>query len=381
MVIHFTGNPTYRPVVRMAGSQEPPAPPPVLPALTEDIAMFRKPDSPYIMRTPAYPTMLDEAGFVKAGHVLKLIDISGSVPALRHLNGKGSKGSVVTASLDRTNFEEPIRRWEMIRLESRISQVWNTSLETQVKVKAESIYSGDTRDIATAYLTFVALDRSRNKIAFPAYKPKSCEEQVLAQSADLRKQNRKKEGSTAPFIPIDDKTDNPVVVRRVMTEDDQNAQSNVFGGIILSIIDEAGSQAARRQALAGHVVGVRQDRMSFLAPTFVGEMVESKAIVTKTWQTSMEVQVEVEAVNPNTGQRRKVASSYLVYVKLGPNNRPAEVPPFEPGTDLQRQRAERADVRRQIRLEEEKEADVMACPIPPRRFWSGLMDRLRKLGR
>ena len=104
----------------------------------------------HLIRTPAYPWLLDEAGFMKAGHVLKLIDIVGSEASLRHLNQNGKKGLVVTASLDRTNFHQPIRLWEMLRLESRVSKVWHSSMEAEVKVQAENIISGEKRDIATS---------------------------------------------------------------------------------------------------------------------------------------------------------------------------------------------------------------------------------------
>jgi acyl-CoA hydrolase len=107
-------------------------------------------------------------------------------------------------------------------------------------------------------------------------------------------------------------------------------------------------------------VGVRQDRMSFIAPTFIGETIEAKAIITKTWNTSMEVQVEVYAQNPNNPEPRKVATSYQVYVRLGPNGRPGEVPPWIPNTANQKQRAERADLRRQIRQDEEAQEQVLS---------------------
>jgi acyl-CoA hydrolase len=310
----------------------------------------------HLIRTPAYPWLLDEAGFMRAGHVLKLIDIVGSEAALRHLNQNGKKGLVVTASLDRTNFHQPIRLWEMLRLESRVSQVWQSSMEAEVKVQAENIISGEKRDIATSYLVFVALnDKSRERITFPPYQPQTAEEIELALGADLRKKNRVVEGKNAPFISIDE-SDEPLLISRLMTPNDANAHSNVFGGILLSLIDEAGSQVARKQALNQPVVGVRQDRMSFIAPTFIGETVETKAILTKTWNTSMEVQVEVYAKNPNQPEPRRVASSYLVYVKLGPNGRPGEVPPWTPQTTTQIQRAELADVRREIREREELQA-------------------------
>lgn len=308
----------------------------------------------HYLRTPAYPDMLNDAGFVDAGHVLKLIDIAGSEPALAHV--RKQNGLVVTASLDRTSFQQPIQLWEIIELESRLTRTWNTSMETRVKVTAENLHTGKKRDIATAHLVFVALDpATRQKLAIPQYDPQTWNERQLAHEADIRKKNRQEEGRVAPFVGIDAQNDDPIVVRQVMTPDDANAQANVFGGIILSTIDKAGLQAAQRQALSGTVVGVSQDRMSFIGPTFIGETVEAKAIVTKTWTTSMEVQVEVEAVNPVNNSRRKVASSYLVYVRLGANGKPAEVPPWLPQTDLQRQRAEAADVRRRIRQEEESQ--------------------------
>lgn len=314
----------------------------------------------HFIRTPAYPWLLDDAGYVRAGDVLKLIDICGSESALEHINSRNHSGLVVTASLDRTNFHSPIRLWDMMCLQSRVSRVWKHSLETQVTVRAENFITGESRDVATAYLVFVALDaRTRDKMLLPDFEPVTPTEKLLAQAADLRKQNRQKEGKTAPFIPIEPE-DNPVELSRAMTPNDANSQSNVFGGIILSIIDEVGTQVARRQTLDQPVVGVRQDRMSFIAPTFIGETVEAKAIITKTWHTSMEVQVEVYARNPNNPEPRQVASSYLVYVRLGPNGRPGEVPPWIPYTEKQKLRAENADFRREIRVQEEEQEQLLA---------------------
>lgn len=331
-----------------------------------------------IIRTPAYPWLLDNAGFVRAGHVLKVIDICGSESALKHLNQNNKQNVVVTASLDRTNFKQPIRLWEMIALESRVTCVWNTSMEVQVTVRADNIINGESREIATSYMVFVALDpKTRQPIPIPPYKPKTLEEQKLAEMAELRKKNRMAEGKTAPFIPIEP-DDDPIVITRQMTENDANAQSNVFGGIILSLIDEAGSLAARKQALNSPITGVQQDRMSFIGPTFIGETVEVKAIITKTWNTSMEVQVEVEAINPNTQQRRRVASSYVVYVRLGPNGRPAEVPPCIPQTETQQKRAEMAELRRDIRQQEEIRARTVEATLSPRFFLLKGLQNLKK---
>ncbi|MBY0404387.1 MAG: hypothetical protein K2X66_10855, partial [Cyanobacteria bacterium] len=107
--------------------------------------------------------------------------------------------------------------------------------------------------------------------------------------------------------------------------------------------------------LGGAVVGVRMDRMSFLEPSFIGETLRAKAVVTKTWNTSMEVKVEVDSINPHTKQTRHVAHCFLVYVSQGPDGNPVTAPPWVPKTDAQKQRAEAADKRRSIRREEEAE--------------------------
>jgi len=316
-----------------------------------------------LVRTPAYPAMINEAGIVNAGHVLKLIDLDGSQAALEWIqegrrldlaDAEYPGPVVVTASLDRTSFKSPIRSWEFIGLESRVTQVWKHSMEIQVRVWAESYLTGRLRDVATSHLVFVALDpKTRSPETLRAFTPNTPEEKQLASFADLRKKNRQTEGQSAPYIPIDPATDNPLLVERLMTPVDANAQGNVFGGIILDIIDEAGLQAAKMQTINQPTIGVRLDRMSFIAPTFIGEVVEARAIVTKTWLTSLEVQVEVEAVHPATQTRRRVASCYLVYVRTNDDGTPAQVPPFEPVTPLQIQRSDAAETRRNIRKEEE----------------------------
>ncbi len=316
-----------------------------------------------LVRTPAYPTMINDAGIVKAGHVLKLIDLVASQAALDWIqDGKRLEISdaaytgtvVVTASVDRASFKSPIRTWEFIGLESRVTQVWEHSMEVQVHVWAESYLTGRIRDVATSHLVFVGLDpQNRTPAALRAFIPQTEEEQLLAGAADLRRLNRKAEGKTAPYVPIDDTTDNPQLYQRLMTPVDANAQGNVFGGIILDIIDKAGAMAAQEQTLHQPAIGVRLDRMSFIAPTFIGERVEAKSIVTKTWLTSLEVQVEVDAVHPANKTRRRVASCYLVYVRTNDDGKPAQVPPFDPKSPLQIQRAEAAETRRRIRKEEE----------------------------
>ena len=70
------------------------------------------------------------------------------------------------------------------------------------------------------------------------------------------------------------------------------------------------------------------DRMDFLVPIHVGELVTFTASVNAAWRTSMEVGVRVEAENPMTGNRRHTNTAYLTMVALDEDGNPAPVPPL-----------------------------------------------------
>jgi acyl-CoA hydrolase len=311
-------------------------------------------ESAYSLRVPAYPSDADETGHIKAGPVLKLIDLGGAIPAKRHV-GEGL--TVVTASLDRTDFLNPLYPWEMIELDARLTRVWNTSMESRVIVRAWNYETGETRDISEAYVVMVALDYSGGRVPVervPELTLDSEEDRQLASAADLRREIRKKEDVQTSFIEICDAEDDPTILSRRMTAQDANAVGNVFGGVLLELIHQVGRAAAHGHVPDGNFVCVRQDRMSFIEPAAVGEIIRAKAVVAQTWNTSMEVQVELCAINPKDASKRRIASSYLVYVRMDENHKPTLMPRWEAANDQQRERAEAANIRRGFRLEEQR---------------------------
>jgi acyl-CoA hydrolase len=97
------------------------------------------------------------------------------------------------------------------------------------------------------------------------------------------------------------------------------------------------------------------DRMAFITPVHVGELVTFSASVNAAWRTSMEIGVRVEAENPRTGERRHTSSAYLTMVAVDDQGRPAEVPALITETEEQRLREADAQVRRRNRLREREE--------------------------
>jgi len=73
------------------------------------------------------------------------------------------------------------------------------------------------------------------------------------------------------------------------------------------------------------VVTASVDRLDFLAPARVGDMLILKSSVNYSHNSSMEVGVHIDAENVKTGKRRHTASAYLTFVSLDSNGKPQKV--------------------------------------------------------
>lgn len=102
------------------------------------------------------------AGNVHGGVVMKHIDNAAGVVAARHTHA-----NVVTASVDRLDFHNPAFIGNLLLVKASLNLVGRTSMEIGVRVEAEDMVSGIRRHIASAYLTFVALDENFKPSAAP----------------------------------------------------------------------------------------------------------------------------------------------------------------------------------------------------------------------
>lgn len=145
--------------------------------------------------------------------------------------------------------------------------------------------------------------------------------------------------------------DSRVTLSVLMGTQDSNLLGNVHGGVIMKMVDEAGALAAMRHAGAT-VVTVAIDSMTFMEPIRIGYLVQCKAEVTYVGRTSMETHVEVTAENPFDGTSVVTNTAYVVYVALGSDSRPINVPPLEYVTDEERERAKNAEERQKYRKQQ-----------------------------
>ena len=135
------------------------------------------------------PQDANPAGNVHGGVIMKLIDTAAGVVATRHSNT-----NAVTASVDRIDFHNPGFIWEILTLKASLNLVGRTSMEVGVRVEAENVRSMEKRHIASAYLTFVALDEN--------HRPKEVPELIL-EDEDERRRNQ--EAANRRKIRLDEK--------------------------------------------------------------------------------------------------------------------------------------------------------------------------------
>ena len=142
-----------------------------------------------------------------------------------------------------------------------------------------------------------------------------------------------------------------VTLSQLMHPEHANLLGNVHGGWIMKLVDEAGALASMRHAQR-KVVTVAIDSMVFRQPIRIGDLIILTAEVTYTGRTSMEVEVQVQAENPITGESTHTNTAYLVYVAVDDNGRPSTVPPLEAETEQEKEKMERAKERQERRLKE-----------------------------
>jgi acyl-CoA hydrolase len=135
---------------------------------------------------------------------------------------------------------------------------------------------------------------------------------------------------------------------------DANSAGFVHGGIVMKLCDEAAGVAAVRHC-GGRVVTAAVDRMTFLEPVNVGELLTCSATVNSAWRTSMEVGVRVEAEIPQTGEKRHTSTAYLTMVAVDESGEPIPVPPVATSNEVEQRRQREAEVRRRNRLAEREE--------------------------
>lgn len=140
---------------------------------------------------------------------------------------------------------------------------------------------------------------------------------------------------------------------------DSNALGTMFGGKVMSHIDDIASISAFRHARQ-QVVTASTDSVDFLHPIKVGSMVCMESFVTWVHKTSMEVYVSVISEDLKTGERRVCASSFLTFVAIDEHGNKREVPPLIAETAFEKELNQTAPGRFKRRMERRVNSRMLA---------------------
>jgi acyl-CoA thioesterase YciA len=111
-------------------------------------------------------------------------------------------------------------------------------------------------------------------------------------------------------------------IRVVMMPKDTNAHGTIFGGVILSYIDQAAAVEAKRNG-GGFIVTVAMREVVFHGPVNVGDLVSFYTRLVRIGRTSITVAVEVRAQSQNA--ERRVTEAEVTFVNLDENRRPKPI--------------------------------------------------------
>ena len=140
-----------------------------------------------------------------------------------------------------------------------------------------------------------------------------------------------------------------IVMTELVLPNDTNVFGNLMGGRLMYWMDIAAALSAGKHCNAP-VVTASVDNISFEAPIRLGNVVHIEARVSRSFNTSMEVHLNVWGEDLTQQYRYKSNEAYYTFVALDPNRKPRQVPQLVPENDEERKLFEGALRRRQLRL-------------------------------
>jgi uncharacterized protein (TIGR00369 family) len=155
-------------------------------------------ESGTVMAQQMNPQDTNPAGNVHGGVIMKLIDTAAGAVAVRH-----ARCNAVTASIDRLDFHNPVYIGDFVTIRAGLNLVGRTSMEVGVRVESENLVTGERRHTASAYLTFVALDKEGRPKPLPKLILETDDEKRRNREAKARRETRLAEKTQEKACQLD----------------------------------------------------------------------------------------------------------------------------------------------------------------------------------
>lgn len=143
--------------------------------------------------------------------------------------------------------------------------------------------------------------------------------------------------------------DSLTIMTEIVLPNDTNTFGNLMGGRLMYWMDIAAALSASRHCNSP-VVTASVDNISFTSPIKLGNAVHIEATVTRAFNTSMEIHLNVWGEDIIQQYKYKSNEAYYTFVSLDPNGKPRVVPEIVPESEIEIELFKGALRRRQLRL-------------------------------
>lgn len=138
-------------------------------------------------RYRSQPADTNNAGVMHGGHILYHLDSTAGMTAMRHAGC-----NVVTAAIGHMDFLAPVHPGEYLVIKTSLNLAGRSSMEVGARLEAENPYTGESRHVARAYFTFVALGEDGRPVPVPALVPETDDDRRRMEEALKRRERDKK---------------------------------------------------------------------------------------------------------------------------------------------------------------------------------------------
>lgn len=240
-----------------------------------------------------WPDQSNHHGTLFGGAALSILDRMAFI-----VGSKVLRGAVVTASVGSLNFAAPAPAGCLVECSVVVTRRGRRSVGLDTRLVAEDPLSGQRTPCLSGEFVMV----------------RKAEEEGAGEAGD-----------TAPALPAAESVDNAILagpadlasalVAEIVFPGHANHRGILHGGPAMEWMAKAGLVAATRQVRRS-VVMARSERLDFQAPAYVGDVVEVTARVVAVGRRSIQVQTQMWAESPTSGDRRLCTTGRLVFVAL-----------------------------------------------------------------
>jgi acyl-CoA hydrolase len=145
-------------------------------------------------------------------------------------------------------------------------------------------------------------------------------------------------------------SDSRIEMNELVMPNDTNPLGNLMGGYLMRWMDIASAMCASKHC-ESYVVTVSVDHITFSEPIKLGDIVNIKASVSRTFNTSIEIFLEVYTRGILQKEARKSNQAFFTFVALDERTmKPKTIPQVEPETEAEQKLFDEAAIRREFRL-------------------------------